>query len=200
MPSGSSVLRKNVSRAVRCVAGGAATAVVLAAGPCHAQQFCESQVLGVLLYDGGSFRKFQEAYGKGEIVEEFGLRLIRYYNSTGNEELTFLLHPGGSIDDVAEVRLKKGRAKGVPLDRRIPGPNFATSRGVVLGMTRASLEAALGQPSAVAAEESRTILRYHCVASVGCGCAVRANMPEYKAFYVFEADSLVHAEFGFPYP
>jgi hypothetical protein len=26
------------------------------------------------------------------------------------------------------------------------------------------------------------------------------NMPEYKAFYVFEADSLVHAEFGFPYP
>jgi hypothetical protein len=173
---------------------------ILLAAPTHAQQFCDTQILGVRLYDGDSFRQFQEKHGRGAVRQEFGLRQVLYYNSTGDEALTFFVHPGAPIDDVGEIRIQKRSAKERSRGNRTVEPHLATSRGVALGMTQAALESALGRPAAVTVENGRTIVRYHCKEGVDCECATRVGMPEYEASYAFEADKLVDAKFGFPYP
>ncbi len=71
---------------------------------------------------------------------------------------------------------------------------FVTRKGIRLGMTRAELEALIGEPAYLIGETSIYEL------SGDSAILRRYNMPIYRATYGFKDDLLIGFQFGFPYP
>lgn len=165
--------------AVACLAQGAVVVVPRAV---------DLSLSGVFLHDNSGAR---DTLSRAQRDSVGGLTLFSFANQGRSESATFVRHGGDEAYSVSEIRVALGRpADTVPI---LPGAptKFRSGHGIELGISKADLKAALGEPHA----ETDVEVRYRFSGSAWLQIH---GFPSYESRYEFERGRLVQFTFGFP--
>jgi hypothetical protein len=150
----------------------------------------ELSVSGIFLHDSSGSR---DTLRKGKRKSMAALTFFTFANKDRSEWATFVQRGGDETYAISEVRVTLGRPEdSVPVFPGAP-TKFRSGRGIELGISKADLKGALGEPHA----ETDVEIRYRFSDSAWLQIQ---GAPSYESRYVFERGQLVRFAFGFAYP